>query len=246
MTSDHQTPVQYNKLFDLLSQYSQKYYNETEAVFMKFGRQWNPYISKFEIDVYFLSMLTFSIVGFKQDRDVGVELQLYFAERFIQGSGGKISTATTFEDIISSRVNSYCQLKHDCIKDSKNRNIEMEMLQEILWNIDYSNSNEEIKACSPLVIRDFFDQMELKSSMFPMHIKESIEFRSCLKELFEATSDIRSLSSEEMDTLIDNGRKEAEEILSRLDLQQIADSINITKHIRTILAERKKWWQFWK
>ena len=47
MTSDHQTPVQYNKLFDLLSQYSQKYYNETEAVFMKFGRQWNPYISKF-------------------------------------------------------------------------------------------------------------------------------------------------------------------------------------------------------
>ena len=93
MTSDHQTPVQYDKLFDLLSQYSQKYYNETEAVFMKFGRQWNPYISKFEIDIYFLSMLTFSIVGFNQDRDVGVELQLYFAERFIQRIGGKISTA---------------------------------------------------------------------------------------------------------------------------------------------------------
>jgi len=240
MTLKAQIPVQYEKLFHLLSLYSNKYYSETEKVFARFGKfgyTWNPHHCKFEIDVYFLSLLSFSIVGFKQDKDVGVELQLYFSERFIQCFGGKISAETTFDDIIGSRVNSYCQLKHDCIKDSKNRNIEMEMLQELLLNIDASNSSDEIKAGNPIVSRDFFDQRELESCMFPVHFRESIEFCSCLKELFEATQDIRTLSCEEIDNRIDRGKKNTKQIISKIDLSQISDSLSARNLIRKMLEE---------
>lgn len=236
-------PVQYDILFELLCEYADEYYAETEKVFKKFDKKWHPYPSRFEIDVFFLFELSKQILGLKQDMDVVRGIQSYFVERLMQRFKNKITIATTFEDVIGARVQRYGQARNDCIKNDKT--IDMVMLDEVIQNIRMTNLSEEIDANRGLVIGDFFELIELKSAMLPIQIKSG-EFSCCLKHLFKSTSDIRSLSSEEINILIDRGSQDAKQILSKLDLSQISDSINITKHIRTILSQRKKWWQFWK
>jgi len=237
------TPIQYDILFELLCEYSKKYYTETERIFRKFDNKWDPHASRFEIDVFCLFELSKQMLGLKQDMDVVRGIQSYFVERLMQRFKNKITIATTFEDVIGARVQRYGQARNDCIKNDKT--IDMVMLDEVIQNIRMTNLSEEIVANRGLVVGDFFELIELKSAILPIQIKSG-EFSCCLKHIFKSTSDIRSLSSEEIDILINRGRQDAKQILSKLDLSQISDSINITKHIRTIFAQRKKWWQFWK
>ena len=73
-------PIQYEKLFGLLSEYSEQYHAETEAVFQKLGRKWNPFLSRFEINTFFFSLLSFSICQAQQNMDVIKGVQIYIFE----------------------------------------------------------------------------------------------------------------------------------------------------------------------
>ena len=239
-TLDKQASAKYDKLFDLLCRHSEKYYTETERIFRKFDNKWNHYAAKFEIDVYLYSLLSFAIMEFKHNIDVAKEIQTHFVTRLIQHFTGNIPAAAAFENVIGSRVDSYCRLKSDCIRN--NKNIEISMLDEVLHNLRFSNYLGQIAANRGYVPADGFDWMKLRISMIPIQMSESIEFCSCLWELFIATPDIRLLSSEEMDNRIARGAKRAKQILSGSDLTQTGDS----KAIRRILKEHRKWWRFWK
>jgi len=237
---DKQASVNYDKLFDLLCRHSERYYTETETIFTKFDNEWNHYAAKFEIDLYLYSLLSFAIMEFRHNIDVAKEIQTHFVTRFIQHFTGNIPVAADFENVISSRVSGYCRLKSDCI--GNNKNVEISMLDEVLHNLRFSNSLGQIAADRGYVPADGFDWIQLTTDMIPIQMTESIEFCSCLWELFIATPDIRLLSSEEMDNRIARGRKRAKQILSGSNLTQ-------TGHpgvIRRILKEHRKWWRFWK
>ena len=113
----------------------------------------------------------------------------------------------------------------------------MKILDELLYHIEGVSVTGNIAESYPVVIGDVFERFELKSMMFPTHMRVSGKFRCCLKHLFEATLDIRSLSLEEMDVLFENGSKEAVEILSELDLSKIADSLSAHNLITKLLEE---------
>jgi tetratricopeptide (TPR) repeat protein len=237
---DKQASTKYDELFDLLCRHSERYYTEAERIFRKFDNKWNHYPAKFEIDVYLYSLLSFAIVEFKHNIYVAKEIQTHFVTRLIQHFTGNISSADTFENVIGSRVDSYCRLKRDCI--TNNKNVEISMLDEVLHNLRFSNSVGQIVANRGYVPADDFDWIQLRTDMIPIQMSESIEFCSCLWELFIATPDIRLLSSEEMDNRIGRGAKRAKQILSGSDLTKTGDS----RVIRRILKEHKKWWRFWK
>ena len=116
------------------------------------------------------------------------------------------------------------------------------MLDEVLHNLRFSNSAGQIVANRGYIPIDDFDWIQLRTDMIPIQMTESIEFCSCLWELFIATPDIRLLSSEEMDNRIGRGAKRAKQILSGSDLTKTGHP-NV---IKRILKEHKKWWRFWK
>ena len=149
-----QVPFQFKKLFDLLRHYSEKYCTGTEIVFQKFCREWNPSLSRFEIETFFLSLLSFSICELKQDMDVIRGVQSYFTESLIEEFGPK----EALDYIIANRVQSYCKLEHDCINDKENRNIEMEMLDRLLYHIEGVSVKGKIDESYPVVIQDFFQE----------------------------------------------------------------------------------------
>jgi len=209
-----QVPFQFKKLSNLMSQYSEKYCTETEIVFRKFRKKWNSSLTRFEIDMFFLSSLSFSICELKQNMDVIRGVQTYFNSLLQNFSAQKVSGK-----IIENRVKNYCKLKHDCIND-KNRTIETEMLNGLLYHIEGVLVVGNIAETYPVVIQDFFGEAEFKSVMFPVHMRISGEFCCCLKHLFKSTSDIRFLSSDKIDSLIGNGKKEAKDILSNLDFKR--------------------------
>jgi hypothetical protein len=229
---NHTVPIQYKKLFDLLSEYSEKYHAETGAIFKKLGRKWNPLLSRFEIDTFFFSLLSFSICRARQNMDVIKGVQMYIFESLLQN----FNIQDALGRIIEIRVKHYCKFMHELNSNNK-KWIDMEILDEVLTHIKCVSEENNIDENCGMVIGDVFESFELKSMMFPMHVGISGEFSCCLKHLFRASLDIRSLSLEKMDSLIENGRKEAVEILSELDLSKIADSLSANNLIKRLLEE---------
>lgn len=233
MTSDHQFQMQYDKLFDLFTQHSEKYYTEAEGVFRKFNKEWNadflrfkPDLLRFEIDMFFLFELSSSMLSAKLDKSVWSEILHLFQDRLIQHFTGKISIVDTFEDIIRARVEGYGRVKNSYGGTHDFAGLYIDLLRELLQNIYASNSRGEIAVRNPVVIDGFFEKTEFECRMRPIHMSTSEEFSCCLKHLFKANSDIRSLSSEEIDRLIERGKREAEKILSEVDWEQISGSFS--------------------
>lgn len=208
--TNKQVPFQFEKLFDLMSQYSEKYCTETESVFRKFHKEWDTSLARFEIDTFFLSLLSFSICELKQNMDVIRGVQTYIFNSLLHNFNAQNETG----DIIENRIKNYCKLEHDCINNQEDKNIEMEMLNRLLYHIEGVLVAGNIAEAYPVVIQDIFQEIDFKSVMFPVHMRISGEFSCCLKHLFKATSDIGTLSSDKIDNLIGNGKKEAKDILS--------------------------------
>jgi tetratricopeptide (TPR) repeat protein len=237
---DEQASINYDKLFDLLCLHSEKYYTETKRIFTNLDNEWNHYAAKFEIYVYLYSLLTFAITEFKHNIDIAKEIQTNFVKRLTQHFTGNIPAAAGFENVIGSRVDGYCRLKSDCI--TNNKNAEISMLDEVLHNLLFSNSAGQIVADRGDVSIDDFDWIQLRTDMIPIQMTESIEFCSCLWELFIETPDIRLLSPDEMDNRIARGAKRAKQILSGSNLKKTGHPGPIGR----ILKDRSKWWRFWK
>lgn len=234
---------QYDRLFDLLKQYAERYYVQTQQIYSKFGREWNPYPCRFEIDTYFLFQLSVSMQGLEYNESALQETCMDFEDHIIQSFSGKFPVADNLQNIIRTRITDYCERRNYALRENESHNVAL--LESLLQNIDADNVAEQVEAASPIVIGDFFEKSEIKASMLPVQMHISGEFRCCLKHLFR--SDISSLSIQEMNKLIDNGREEAKEILSKFDMQGVTETTNVLKQLRAILTkQKKKWWQFWK
>jgi hypothetical protein len=212
MTSDHQIPVQYDKIFDLLSQYSQKYYTETQDIFRKLGRQWNPYPCRFEIDTFFLYELSSSMQSHEHNKTVLTEICFDFENRISQSYANRFAIEGDLKDILRNRIIGYCERSNYAVE--KKESSDMAVLKMLLQKISSANCDNPVSAESVFVIEDCFEELEITSKMFPIQTCVSGFFCCCLKHLFKATSDIRTLSLEEMDSMIKDGRREAEKILS--------------------------------
>jgi len=228
------TETQYDKLFNLLMQYSERYYVETEKVYSKFGREWKACPCRFEIDTYFLFKLSEHMQRLGYNQDASQKTCTDFEERIIQYSSGKFPVADDLQNIVRRRIVDYC---------------EGDASISLLRNIDADNVAEQVEIESLVVIGDFFEKSEIKTSMVLTEIRIAGEFQCCLKHHFEEVSDIRSLSVQEMNKLIDDGRKEAKQILPNLldEIRMLAATKAVVENqLRKGFGKQKKWWQLWK
>ena len=226
---------QYDRLFDLLKQYAERYYVQTQQIYSKFGREWKACPCRFEIDTYFLFKLSKHMQRSGYSQDALRKNCTDFEDRIIQSSSGKFPVADDLQNIVRRRIVDYC---------------EGDASISLLQNIDADNVAKQVEIESLVVIRDSFEESEIKTSMVLTEIRIAGEFQCCLKHLFEEVSDIRSLSVQEMNKLIDDGRKEAKQILPKLldEIRMLAARKAVVENqLRKGLGkQKKKWWQFWK
>ena len=253
---------QHDILFALLKQYSDRYYTETEMVYSRFGRSWNPYPCRFEIDVFFLFHTSSYKHGASYRQNTREKVCMDFEDRLLQFYSTRLATEGDLQDILRNRIERYFERIKWALRDDEPRDFEylqdldeslagfarmrkasekfvpLELLEILLRNIDSAIAEEQVALEPVLVIVGYFERAEFESNMLPIQLCVIPEFLYCLQQIFRSTSDIYSLTIEEVDSLIDRGKEEAKQKLPSVeDLSQIAYLHSATYRIRKLLKD---------
>ena len=211
--------LQYDRLFDLFCDYVERYSEETEGVYRDLGWKWDAWACKFEVAVYFLFEICACLRTLRHDKEVWKEICAYFQDRLIRIFTDRVRVGEPFGYVIAMRVQEYGETLTGAMKN--NESCDSEVVRALLWHLDAANSDIPLTACHPLVLRDGFEFLTCHLRMYPIQMGLTLEFRCCLERIFEATSDLRSLSAEEMETLIEIGKEEARRLTSELTKEQV-------------------------
>ncbi|NLW86678.1 MAG: hypothetical protein GXY38_07365 [Planctomycetes bacterium] len=114
----------------------------------------------------------------------------------------------------------------------------MDRIKSLRQHIRASAHESRVEAEHPVMIGGFFEEFTLFIEYLRIDLFFAGAFTCGLKHILQNTSDVRSVSEEELTRLAQAGQKEAAEIASRT-LE------SITKKSKSV-SNDKRWWQFWR
>ena len=99
-----------------------------------------------------------------------------------------------------------------------------------------SSHDDRVEAEHPLVIGDAFKESALLSEYLRIDLLFTGAFGCVLKHILQRTTDVRTLSDEELTSLAEAGQREAAAIAAR----------TLDSMARESSRQPKRWWQFWR
>lgn len=202
-----------SRIYDLLMGCSRRFYKyiidclNTSPLLKNSNEGKNYRISTlFEVCMYFLFRLDFSLVMFRQKYDIRKKLFLFCVENLEKEFEGKLENVD-LNKIIDNRMDGYGEIVrkwnnefkiedlHRClselIKQSKGNKLE-------LWDFEKG----------PLVISGIFKEFSLKIALMSGEKVEMLIFSCALKHLFKNNDDFTSMTLNEIDRRLIKGAKE--------------------------------------
>jgi len=130
---------QHDRLFDLLKQYSDRYYVEIEMIYARFGRTWNPYPCRFEIDTYFLSRLSMSMQNPEHPQTEWQQTCMDFENQITQFYSDRFTTEGNLQDILRKRITKYHEIDNWVLED--NESLDKIQIDSLLHDIEGENNS---------------------------------------------------------------------------------------------------------
>jgi hypothetical protein len=193
-------------LWDLLREYSEAYYRRTKQVAESIGDDWNPRTAPFEVDVYFVFVLSFMMLNHKHDRIVWQQVCEFCQEELIARYAAVLPECKDLGEVISARIQEYGRATNFCIENGTNY---IAAWLDVLWQGLTSSGYRD----GVLVIGDAFQHFEFIVQMEKVQIWVAGSFRCCLKHLLRECRDIRNMEIPVMLQHIREGQEDAKRIL---------------------------------
>ena len=226
-------PRQYAFLFGLLRDCSGVYTDQLASLSADHHSSWNPMTARFEVDAYFAFKLSASLVHLKHDRHVWEDM-CSFSEVALSAIHAEKVSCDDLADVIAARAEEYGRIANRCGESGEAPTIPL--VKSLRRHIMASSRDDRVRAESPLVIGDAFQEFSLLLGYLRIDLLYAGPFSCVLKHIFQRTRDVRTLSEDELVALAQAGQTEAAAIAA-----QIPD-------LTSLLASPRKqpWWQFWR
>lgn len=240
--SQRQSEANQAILFKLLNRKAQVFQSQLAETAHVLGDGWNEDLAGFEVDVYFLFLLSCSMLAHKQVME-GWEDTVLLGSQIIAKFHPSIAQSTEgIEDLVAARVERYGADRNKGIAAG-----EYDLhktLSALTVNVINSAYGGNALAHGPLLIVGSVKRSELEISLQSLSKLVALPFLCCLKHVFQQGNDYRALSTDTLLRAIDAGESEAEEYLRENCLGHPTQETK-GKSPHPIRSSRR-WWQIWR
>ena len=228
-----EVPEQYTFLFRFLRECSQAYTDRIEKVAADSGAEWNPRTARFEVDTYFVFLLSASLLGHEHDRE-GWEDMLHLCETALMEIHREQVSSDDLLAVFVARVKDYGLIQNRCAESGDAPTADL--IKSLRQHLMASSHDDRIQAEHPIVIGDAFRELALFFEFLRIDLFLAGAFSCGLKHILQRSNDVRTLPEEELITLAQAGQKEAAAIANRTLASMAAESP----------APPRRWWRFWR
>ena len=211
--AENQSNPQYFIILELLSEYAKSFCECAQIIFAQEGWDWDAQSAQFEVDVYFLFVLSCTLLNYGHDREVWEELMFFCEDALVERYAG-LSSADDLRDVIASRVERYGRITNGCI-ERHDKPIWSAWIEWVCRSITASAVRKPIEANPPIIIGSFLERWRIEAKMLPVQFEIGGAFGCCLKHLFQGRSDFRGGDTADMLRRIRSAQQEAQEIRAR-------------------------------
>jgi hypothetical protein len=180
---------------------------------------WNPSTARFEIDIYFAFLLSFSMQGHKQDNDACSEMTAHCYYRLLKRYS-PLLISDNLSKVIDERMENFVSCTNDNIKKGK-RTHEMVWIECLSNNLIKSVDNR-VGHGAPLMIVGIMGTIQFRLLMLFVQLAYASKWLCVLNELFKSTGDFRNLNN--IDELVEIGSEKGDEF-EKNNYERIANII---------------------
>jgi len=228
-----QIPEQYTFLFRLLSEYSAGYTEELTKLAADKEETWNLRTARFEVDAYFASRLSDSLLRHKHNHQVWVDM-CYLCRDALAEIHQEYITSENLSDVIVARIEEYGRIAN--LASKLGDPPQVPWVKSLRQHIMASQHTDCVQAEHPLMIGSFFKETALFFDYVRIDLFFGGGFSCGLRHIFQRTTDVRKLPEEELTSLAQAGAREAAAIAAR----------TLDSMLREPSAQPKRWWEFWR
>lgn len=205
-------PPQYEELVSLVDRFSASYLQEAKEVTQRLGKEWDPRTSNFEIQTYFVFLLSCGVQGHGHNTEVWQEMCYCLWDKLLAFHVDRIAECGDLQSIIDARIQCYGDTVIACARAKSSEIIaRLKCLQSFLE----ASGGRGIELKPPVVIGDFIQNSLWIKEMTLVEVRVACAFECVLKHLFVAERDIRNMDLSAMREHISQGVIEAAEIYQR-------------------------------
>lgn len=228
-------PEQYKALLGFMLDCSRAYKEGLAKEAEDVGLPWNHATANLEIDIYFVFLLSASMLAHGHNRSVWTEM-CFLCESALVGFHEEKLWGDSFSDVIASRIKEYGEIKSRGAERGEGSGFDLGT--RLLEHVDASSSDGDIVTIGPRVItlRDAFQRHELQVRAVCLDMQIAGWFRCGLKHILQRANDIRELSGQEIVELAARGQIEADAITAKAFEKMRCDKP----------GKPRRWWQFWR
>ena len=190
--------------------YADRFCEDIDPVARDLAIPWHPKVSHFEIDTYLVWCLSVSMR--KCQPEEAWKAAMLLCRAVFEDSYGAIiapQPPNYVGRVVASRLESYATAAKTA--DEKKESLDGSLMHTLARHLVDSACAKEVLIRRPLIVLDFFRFERFVVLLHPIHAGVVIEFMFVLRQLFEATEDVRTLPKDETQQRIISGMKEAKE-----------------------------------
>ncbi len=241
---------QLHLLFELLAAYATRFRDELKQVSLDTGKPFHPKTGLFEITSHMLYLMSIAMLDHRQEMDVLKKVMIYCQAIVcrMKDFEGLPKDGKHVNDVIVSRVEQYTQVAHKATSTGK---IHQAWVRFLRKNLDASRTAAGISASPEYVQNDAEEKKVFRAQLLWVYERFAGEFMHCLKQIFEASQDVRTLSTTQMQKLVAKGQKEHRaQIAARMKAaaekaQQAPTATTPPAEAASEEEGKKKWWKPW-
>jgi hypothetical protein len=164
------------------------------------------------VDAYFAFLLSSSLLGHKHNRQVWEDM-CYLCEAKLTEIHREQVSSNDLSEVIVARIEDYGSIANRCAEsgDAPTRAFIRKLRQHLMA----SSHADRVDPKHPIMIGDALQEFALFLEYLRVDLCFAGAFECGLKHVLQRTNDVRTLSEEELTSLVRAGQKEAAAIVAR-------------------------------